>query len=807
MTTTNTSVASSPPRKGGHATAQLGFDPYVRWLEITEPSRPLNAYQILELELFESRVVKIQGSYDRQRMRLRKLGPGPENEVWLAIDQELQAAIHNLTDQETTPLYRAQVRRELAARPMPPTDQSTRIVNCACGNTVPVGGSFCTACGKSAWKGCPGCETVNASSERFCAKCGCDVADVERQLVEGTRLRLDEARSKLESNHFDAAQTDFRDIAMVTDFRLAEIADEARSLLNSVVNQKSQLEKRRDVACEKAETALENGDHVAALDALSGIPAAVQDERYQAAFHRADSRSGEIASIERLIVRLLETKNVAKLGEQLQQLHLLVPEHPKCQSLAIDLKGKFMLSAQRRIQAGRYQSALTALKAVPLFVRDEAWEKLDKAARLHDLVVSEFDGCHILTKQWLGVAKKISESMPKNELLAEKVQAMQQQLTQAGAGSIFPSRDVKQTRLQFLNSLLGIKIREAAAESFAQSPGQYTVAAGAALTHFEGGEGVNLAPKRKSRSVFRKKAGNQVIGLDIGHARAKWVCLEQNEQVELIDCGAVDLTAEKDEERIDEAIESFRPFFAERSSVPVAISIPTNVTMLRTLSVPLVDDKKLASAMELEMPRQFPVDLEELYWNYATSPVGYEALKQTVHCGAVRRRHVDIYLERLKPLKANIQYVQDEAWTIGNLMRVGLKSQLGEESEKLQWLALHVGATSTHLVHYSPKGLKTKTVPFGARAVNKALTGSFKLTDDQADLVRREPSRSNNPVKLISQFDGVLSGLVSDIKRTLDMWERETGDRVDISACFLSGGAMLTACVANRIASTLRLDN
>ena len=647
---------------------------------------------------------------------------------------------------------------------------------------------------------------MNASSERYCSKCGCEIEELERQLVDGSRLRLDEAKSNLAARRFDIAHAALCDIAMATDCRLAEIAEQAKELLASVADEKCRNERERDAACAKAVTACDDGNHQDALQILLQIPKAVRDAHFQSVFSRVSTLLSEIEAFEQSIGDLLNKKNLFRLGDELQRMHSLAPHHAKCHRLAGDLRAKFVASAKRKLQIADYPAALKVLRAVPIFVRDEEWDKLDKMARLNDLLIRDVNGCHVLTENWLGLAQRIVESMPKNEALAARVNEMRQQFRQSGVGAVFSPRG-KQPSLQFLQSMPGLQVSDVARPLLTEYSGQFNAAVGVALMHFEDlAEGVNFAPKRKSWNVFQKKAGSQIIGLDIGHAQAKWILLNRNEHVELVDCDVVELKSETEEGRLDEAMHGFAAFVGGHAGIPIALSLSPSVTMIKSLSLPLFDDKKLAAAMELEVPRQFPIDLDELYWGYARSPVGNESMMQTVHCGAVRRRHVDPYLERLKSLKANVNYIQDEARAIGNLVRLGWPQASSENRDRRQWLVIHVGATATHLVYQSPKGLKIKSIPFSARTMNNALTGEFNLTVDQADLVRREPARSKNPAKLLSQFDIVFADLVNDLKRALDIWERESGERVQIETCFLSGGAALTMCVAGRIAQALQLD-
>lgn len=783
----------------------LGFDPYVRWLEIEAPARPLSAYQLLELPLFESRPDRIRGAYERQKQRLRSNGPGPGDPAWTEIDRELSAAHDVLTDVKVRPLYDARLRRDQNRRPAPSAEQTKGAVVCTCGQSVAPGAVFCGKCGQSVWRCCPGCQTVNASAERYCSACGGDVDQLEQRLVEKTRDKLNEAERDLTENKFKKASTTLHDLALMSDHRVSAEADAAFALLQSIQEREQAAAGALNNACDAAEEAIRGGEYQHALELLDSVPAGMRNDRFRALQNRCQARIAEIEDLENEISDHLSAKDYGRLGETLQRLHELNPHHGKSQKLAADLAVRFQRKAKESLKAGKGATALTLLRTIPPFVQDEQWQKLEKAARLQSLLMNEVQQTQLVTKEWVALGQKIVEALPGSETVASIVGEISQHATAGGVGTFFPKgQPASRIQLDFLGGFPGFEVAADVEPVLAAHLGEFAVAAGVALMHFPPyGQGVNLCPKRKSWNVFSKKKSGEVIGIDIGHSSAKWIHLsKEDDKIAVRGAEIHPLTAEGEKERIEEAQGALSEFLSERSGAAVALAIPPTVTMLKNVSLPTMDAKKIASAMELELPRQFPIDPEELYCHYVAIEPAEGKTMQTIQCAAVRKRHVDPYLTAVQQCKMTVDYVQDDSSALANLVRAVTQGA----ADARQWLLVHCGAESTHLVYNSPQGLKTRHVPFSARALNQALAHTFRLTHEQADLVRRQPTRSKNPAALLSCLSDAFGDLESDMARTMEIWRRELERPIELQHCFFSGGAIRTVCLAGRVARILNRE-
>ncbi len=81
------------------------FDPYVEWLKISEPSRPVSHYSLLDIEKLESDPQRISTAAKNRVGMLQKLRLGPQREVAQRLIGEVMAAAACLTDPNSKAEY------------------------------------------------------------------------------------------------------------------------------------------------------------------------------------------------------------------------------------------------------------------------------------------------------------------------------------------------------------------------------------------------------------------------------------------------------------------------------------------------------------------------------------------------------------------------------------------------------------------------------------------------------------------------------------------------------------------------------
>jgi len=95
------------------------FDPYAQWLEITEPTRPLDHYSLLGLSRRESNPESIAHAADMLMAKLRKIRPGGRLADWGRLLDQLGAAKACLLDPTSKATYDASLPADPPQQPAP----------------------------------------------------------------------------------------------------------------------------------------------------------------------------------------------------------------------------------------------------------------------------------------------------------------------------------------------------------------------------------------------------------------------------------------------------------------------------------------------------------------------------------------------------------------------------------------------------------------------------------------------------------------------------------------------------------------
>lgn len=90
------------------------IDVYKEWLQIADPERPLNHYQLLRLKKFEDDAAKIRGNYRKMNAHVRKYAAGDYAQQSQDLLNELAKAMLCLTDRARKEEYDASLGRAAA---------------------------------------------------------------------------------------------------------------------------------------------------------------------------------------------------------------------------------------------------------------------------------------------------------------------------------------------------------------------------------------------------------------------------------------------------------------------------------------------------------------------------------------------------------------------------------------------------------------------------------------------------------------------------------------------------------------------
>src|SRR5262245_58743521 len=275
-------------------------DPYVVWLNIREPQRPLNAYQILGLAPLESDPTRIRSGYDRQKASLDTFSQQADPEQWNRVCREIDQALAVLSDPERKAVLDAAIRRS-NGKPKnlkPASDAAATAgaaVTCrACQRANPAGRRYCSGCGQPLWQQCPNCHAECAAEERFCGACGTDIAAGLEEHERNFKSRIDEALALAAAYQYDAAISALRGVAATPDARFQRWAEMALAEVDRIEREREAMLAAADEALEAAQRFFEANAYDRAQAALVEVPEALRTSSHTALLDRAKACRQEV---------------------------------------------------------------------------------------------------------------------------------------------------------------------------------------------------------------------------------------------------------------------------------------------------------------------------------------------------------------------------------------------------------------------------------------------------------------------------------------------------------------------------------
>ena len=282
-----------------------GFDPYRAWLDVREPHRPLNAYQLLKLPALEEDTEAIQVAAGQQRAAMELHRDEAHPATWRQVHSELEAAIDLLLDANLKAAYDLALKSApdawqlrpagalgkhsahaagkhsasaaATAAPAASADGNDELLACQqCGHKNPATRKFCSACGKNLWQACPTCGTLSVAEERFCGACGVNLASTLERLVEQFQGEVQKAEQlRAEHRYQEAIAVLTGAVAVERPSMIQHIAS-AKRLMEEMTKQRDRSAEEARASCQRAAEQLAAHEFDQAVATLEAIPEPVR---------------------------------------------------------------------------------------------------------------------------------------------------------------------------------------------------------------------------------------------------------------------------------------------------------------------------------------------------------------------------------------------------------------------------------------------------------------------------------------------------------------------------------------------------
>ncbi len=297
-----------------------------------------------------------------------------------------------------------------------------------------------------------------------------------------------------------------------------------------------------------------------------------------------------------------------------------------------------------------------------------------------------------------------------------------------------------------------------------------------------------------SQLFYRDKP---VFGFDIGRSSIKVLQITETKKSAAVDgYGTISFEADavkngvivKPETIVKAAYELIENQLVGRLTTNrVAISLPNAYSFSRVLTLPKMEKKDLAGAIELEASQSIPLPLEDLYYDYEVTRT-LPGDNQEVQLTACPKKIVDSYLAVFDALGLEVAVIESNIASVSRMV-------FHAESHDVTTLIIDFGSTACDLsIHVGGVIRVTSTVDCSGDAITQLIAKKLNLTLDQAHSIkiRYGLEKSKKQAVILEALAPELNKLVNEIRKVMRYFtDHNPTDQPIGQIIILGGGANL----------------
>jgi type IV pilus assembly protein PilM len=236
-------------------------------------------------------------------------------------------------------------------------------------------------------------------------------------------------------------------------------------------------------------------------------------------------------------------------------------------------------------------------------------------------------------------------------------------------------------------------------------------------------------------------------------------------------------------------------------------------TLARFITLPPADKRKLADLIKFEAKQQIPFPLEAVTWDHHPTDASAQnesLVEQELGIFAIKSDEALQYLFPLEELKIKVDLLQAEHVALHNYLAFDRHAAFhrqfasDEELPRDQVLAvLDLGANTSNLVIGNRHSMWVRNLPIGSQHLNRGLVSEFRLTQDQAEQLKRNPLLGAFASKAYQAMTPTLRDILGEFERSLGYFEH-TYRRRRIKQLLLIGGGFRQHALARLLRDGLK---
>lgn len=659
---------------------------------------------------------------------------------------------------------------------------------------------FCGKCGESLWAPCPSCKAEGPVGSSFCGSCGANLRALQQERVEQIETRLQKVEH-LESQHrYDEALQQLRIIADVKDDLLAVYKEQADEKIKQVIAARDRLAGGASTAYKAATKYLKQQAYEKALALLEVTPEPLRDAAFQQLHRECLTLCEEVKTLTNEIRECVNQKEYTSIGEKIDRLLELKPNHPQANDIASKLRVRFCQTAKKRITEERYSEALDWLCRIPETQRDEEIKKQTRVTTELLWMQTDLKTAAVANSTLAEVADRLQKAAPNSKYvqqqkqrIADRVKVGPEDPRWATPRWFSPQRTPFGCDVEWLSGCQSIECADTTL--LKKHPGRFFTAIGLALQGIGcGSSDVNLLPKKQSLlhklSFGSRQAKGPVVawGIDLGTTALKAAKLildsqhpgnkPQIERLEYLP-HSQPLNLREDSNDDKATLRETLKAFAEKhdtKETKLCVSIAHKHLLCRFLDLPSVPDKRLAELLPHEVQHQIPFPLKEIVWDHhvlasqdksdAEGPASMRVMILAAKKG-VMEQHVAI----LESAGLSVDVVQSDCVALHSFAHHEfIRDQKNKDAAVV---LVDVGTDSSNVVLSSQESAWFRSMSLGGNQVTKAIVRDFKLTNRQAEQLKQQPEKAKQMSRLFETIDPVTDRLVSELERNLALHAKD----------------------------------
>jgi type IV pilus assembly protein PilM len=210
----------------------------------------------------------------------------------------------------------------------------------------------------------------------------------------------------------------------------------------------------------------------------------------------------------------------------------------------------------------------------------------------------------------------------------------------------------------------------------------------------------------------------------------------------------------------------------------VVSSLPEEKSFLDVLSLPMMDDKELESAIVFEAENYFPIPISDVYFDFKKeNKLVAMSKSQNIMIAATPKKIVNSYLEALKLAGLFPVAMEIESLAIARAL-------INQNETTAPLLIIDFGESRTSFIIFADNLVRfTSTINVSSRQLTEAIALQLKTTQEEAEKIKRDEGLDGNP-KVLQAVSAPLRELTNQIQNHLEYFYTQNSHSASLNRDF-----------------------